>query len=44
MVGGIIGDLLHASGPHKTLWLLQNLRANAMMTIKKWKNKVSKVL
>jgi hypothetical protein len=47
MVGGIIG-LLHVSGPHRTLWLLQTLRANAMITIKKLKNQgvksVKKVL
>ncbi len=27
-----MGDLLHVSGPHKTLWLLQTLRENALMT------------
>jgi hypothetical protein len=42
MVGGIIGDLLHVSGPQNTLWLLQTLRANAMMTIKKLKKQGGK--
>jgi hypothetical protein len=45
MVGGIIGDLLHVSGPQKTLRLLQTLRANAMKKMKKQGGKsVKKVL
>jgi hypothetical protein len=37
MVGVIMSDLLQVSRPLKTLWLLQTLRANALMTIKTMK-------